>query len=206
MRKVLPAVLAAMALYACGDDDDDEPQNLQEWSTNLVGQGISPDVSGQSTVRQELDEDGFTARISIEDDQSGTRRPWHVHFGTCATGGDIVGDPASYPVLNIAGNGRANATATVEGVRLITGEPYHVNVHLSPDELDTIIACGDLSIVRAPDAGLEGDAAAREDAGRDAGVARDAGVVRDAGVRLDAGVGQDASFPFDAAAVLDASR
>lgn len=199
MRKVLPAAIAAMALCACGDDDDDDaPQDLQQWSTSLVGQGVYTDISGRSTVRQALDEDGFSATIDVEGDVPGARRPWHVHFGTCATGGDIVGDPASYPVLAIAQNGRADATANVDGVQLISGEPYHVNVHLSPDELETIIACGDLSVVRAPDAGLEADAAAPQDAGPDTGVGADAGVTPDAGG------GQDASLPLDAAAVLDA--
>jgi hypothetical protein len=195
MRKVLPTVLAVLALGAC-DDDDDTPQDLQEWSTALVGQGLYPSVRGNSRVRQLLAEDGFTATINIEGDESGTRRAWYVRSGTCATGGDIVGDPDSYPALNVAGNGRASARVSIDRGRLVLGLPYHVSVHASPDQLETIVACGDLSISRDPDAGRGADAAA-DDAGPDSGFETDAGVTRDAGR------GADASLPRDAATTAD---
>jgi hypothetical protein len=70
--------------------------------------------------------------------------PWHVHEGTCETGGPIVGDPAVYPPLTVGTDGRAEANTRLINLRLSEARKYHVNVHRSPSDLATIIACGEL--------------------------------------------------------------
>jgi hypothetical protein len=81
--------------------------------------------------------------INLAGGQAGASHPWHVHRGTCATGGAIVGDITAYPVLRPNSAGAATATALIR-VQLVPGEDYHVNVHRSPGELGEIVACGDL--------------------------------------------------------------
>jgi hypothetical protein len=83
------------------------------------------------------------AAIGIGGAASGATHPWHIHRGTCASGGPIVGDPAAYPALQVGANGNATASATIR-VGLEAGQSYHVNVHQSPQNLGTIVGCTDL--------------------------------------------------------------
>ncbi len=113
------------------------------WRATLVDVDTNTNISGDASVLQVEGESSFDASITIHNDTSTCSRPWHVHFGTCATGGGIVGDPAAYPELVADSAGNASATATV-ATTLDPGQPYHVNVHYSDSQFDRIIACGDL--------------------------------------------------------------
>lgn len=141
MRKAFGVMALAAVLAGCGDDDtvgDDERS-----SASLEGTEGWEQLSGSATVRWVEGTTGFLANIELEGDEPDQVRPWHVHFGTCESGGAIVGPPDDYPPLEIDGNGSAEADATVDA-ELDRDEDYHVNVHLSEEDLDTIIACGDL--------------------------------------------------------------
>jgi Cu/Zn superoxide dismutase len=133
-------VLAAM-LVGCGDDDSVGDQ--VERNADLDGLGDFEELDGDANVRWTQGTSGFLATIELENDEPGAVRPWHVHFGTCGSGGEIVGSAGDYPLLEVGDDGQALATATVSEV-LDSGEDYHVNVHLSETELGTIIACGNL--------------------------------------------------------------
>jgi hypothetical protein len=114
-----------------------------EWRATLVDIDASTNITGESVVLQSEGEQSFNAAVSISNDSATCARPWHVHFGTCATGGAIVGNDADYPDLVVAADGTASATAVV-GVGLDPAQAYHVNVHYSESQFDRIIACGDL--------------------------------------------------------------
>lgn len=90
---------------------------------------------------------GSTASINIRDAVSGAVHPWHVHVGTCATGGGIAGPSSAYTPLNVTAGGNANSTAQLP-MTLDPTQSYHVNVHNSPSDMGTIVACGDLHTVR----------------------------------------------------------
>jgi hypothetical protein len=68
-----------------------------------------------------------------------------VHEGTCETGGPITGDATVYPPLTVGADGRAEANARLLNLKLNEAKKYHINVHRSPTDLATIIACGDLN-------------------------------------------------------------
>jgi hypothetical protein len=136
------------------DDDDDIDEDIDEanddddvdtffWDSSVVGFPGYSTLVGSALVSERVGDTSFVADIDMRNDLPGSVRPWHVHFGTCATGGAIVGDPASYAPLVFDGNGAASATARVAFV-LDPAIPYHINLHLSPSQLDTLIACGDL--------------------------------------------------------------
>jgi len=73
--------------------------------------------------------------------------PWHVHTGRCedAGMGTIVGNPASYPPLRADASGSATAMATVNA-EMPMSQSYHINVHMSPNEMGTVVSCGNITM------------------------------------------------------------
>jgi hypothetical protein len=112
----------------------------REWNATLQTRG-----EGQARATVRAVSGGATTAVAINlagGEPAGTH-PWHIHSGTCATGGPIVGDADRYPPLRPTGAGTAASTATVNAV-LVPEQQYHVNVHRSPAALNQVIACGDL--------------------------------------------------------------
>ncbi len=89
-----------------------------------------------------LPDGGTRANLTLSGGSAGGVHPWHIHEGTCSSGGPIVGDPSAYPVLQPDAGGNASATVALD-VGLSTDADYHVNIHQSPDD-DTVVGCGDL--------------------------------------------------------------
>lgn len=129
------------------DIDDDFPDDVTVWRAAIAGTGDFSQLTGDSVVRQRDDELPFNASVTIRGDVANAVRPWHVHFGTCGSGGDIVGDDLAYPRLNTGSGGMASAAARIS-FDLDEDEPYHVNIHESDAALQNIIACGDLVVQR----------------------------------------------------------
>ena len=126
-------------------DDDDTPPAVLEWQATLISTDVFQwQLTGFARVLQTVGNTAFTASISIRNDLPGTARPWHVHFGSCATGGDIVGEDAAYPRLSVDTGGASTGVVTIRDIALDPAALYHVNVHQSNAQLGTLIACGDL--------------------------------------------------------------
>jgi hypothetical protein len=78
-------------------------------------------------------------------------RPAHIHSGSCANLGDVV-----YPLTNLVaptGTTSGQATATVAETSFTTVDvsltdllagTFAINVHESPENIGTYIACGDI--------------------------------------------------------------
>lgn len=163
--KKLCLLALTLAAAACTDDDDDDgtivvqpptddtggdtggdqTPTVFEWHANITSNDIYRwQIAGASTVLQNEGDTAFTASIDIRNDLAGSARPWHVHFGTCATGGGIVGDDAAYPRLSVDTAGASSTTVTIRDVALDPAASYHINVHESDAQFSTLIACGDL--------------------------------------------------------------
>ena len=146
--KMLVMVAGLAALTACsarvepdGDVDVDPVTDMVgDWDASLSPRANSG-VSGSAAARSTLANSGASVRIWGA--QSGARHPWHVHSGTCASGGPIVGAASAYPLLGVGTDGGATASASVD-VALDESQSYHVNVHRSPTDM-SVIACGDLN-------------------------------------------------------------
>jgi hypothetical protein len=159
--------LLALSLFAlsCTDDDDDDnivvvppsdddtggdtggdqTPTVLEWRANITSNDIyQGQITGSSQVLQNVGDTAFTASIDIRNDVPGTVRPWHVHFGTCGSGGGIVGSDAAYPRLAVGSDGAAGNTVTIRDIALDPAASYHVNVHESDAQFSLLIACGDL--------------------------------------------------------------
>jgi hypothetical protein len=101
-------------------------------------------VSGTATVTAGMGADQTSAEITVSGLAGGNTYPWHVHSGSCATGGPIVGPPDAYTPLTVSASGSADAKAQIPIATPTSGQ-YHVNVHKSQAEMNVIIACGDLT-------------------------------------------------------------
>ena len=94
----------------------------------------------------------LTPGLAAQDDDADAH-PAHIHSGSCADLGDVV-----YPLTDITPVGgdteRTGAASAipVEGSTTVVDTPlqdlvdgdFAINVHLSADEIDTYIACGDI--------------------------------------------------------------
>ena len=104
---------------------------------------------GGSKIRGEVEmvagkTPGTTAvEVSVARDAAGAVRPWHVHVGSCAKGGPVLGAAAAYPALRVNGKGTAEGTATLR-LALPDSGSFYVNVHESASAMAKIVACGDL--------------------------------------------------------------
>jgi hypothetical protein len=145
MRRMIHPIVASVILVACGTDGTGITGE-REWQAVLQGGAGWEHLSGSTVVRSIPGTVGFTATAALSGDEAGVVRPWHVHFNTCAQGGGIVGQDADYPRLTVGANGSATVTVTVPH-SLDPAASYHVNVHRADNDLATIIACGDLSLV-----------------------------------------------------------
>jgi len=87
---------------------------------------------------------GTTAvEVTYAGDAAGAVRPWHVHVGSCAKGGPVLGAASAYPTLRVDGKGAATGKATLRLVLPDSGS-FYVNIHESAAAMTKIVACGDL--------------------------------------------------------------
>jgi hypothetical protein len=146
-RKLLVLTVAVGALAGCPSDPVAPPAPTGEWFGVIQGADGWEHLSGQSGFIWTEGATTFETFAQIEGDEVGAVRPWHVHENTCAAGGDIVGSDADYPRLVTDATGVATVVTFVpRGID--PNADYHVNIHLSVDEMETIIACGDLTLVQ----------------------------------------------------------
>lgn len=88
--------------------------------------------------------EGTHVAIDLDGGEAGAVYPWHIHSGEC---GDvqppIVGAADAYPPIQVGDGGEGDAEASIAATLDGDGD-YIVNVHLSPTQLDSIVACGEL--------------------------------------------------------------
>jgi hypothetical protein len=125
------------------DVDVESPtQQGEEWTVGLEGTGSHASFRGNARAR--VIAGTTTTTLQVTGGMSGARHPWHIHRGTCATGGPIVGEPSAYPPIVIGTDGSGQQSAQIQ-LQLNEAERYHLNVHASATDMSTIVACGDLN-------------------------------------------------------------
>jgi CHRD domain len=70
---------------------------------------------------------------------SGHIYPTHIHSGSCASNGDVV-----IPLENVGGDSGLSITLTTVPYTEIVNGDYYLNVHQSPENLSSIISCGEI--------------------------------------------------------------
>jgi hypothetical protein len=159
MSRIAFSLVAALASSGCSDEDGiagdigddvdgvidegDIPPGVLQWNAALLDVDPSTEIAGDAIAQMVEGAQSFSATLAIRSDAPGAVRPWHVHQGTCETGGAIVGDDASYPRLTIGSDGTTAANVALR-MPLDIREAYYVDVHFSDLEFNRIVACGDL--------------------------------------------------------------
>lgn len=113
-----------------------------EWRAAMAGKD-GRKVSGTATATPTADGAGTDVVVTIDGDTPGATRPWHVHAGSCAKAGPVLGGARAYPPMTIDRSGHGTASATIAMALSDTGS-YYVNLHDAAAAMGVIVACGDL--------------------------------------------------------------
>ncbi|HYR06358.1 MAG TPA: hypothetical protein VEQ60_01240 [Longimicrobium sp.] len=135
-------VLAVLA--ACAPPPSPAPQQGPlEWHGEMIERGGYA-ITGAGYVQNRYGR--IVAMAMLFNATPGQELPWHVHRGTCGVpGGPIVGPDSSYQPVTVAADGSGVRSAEVHGMRLDPTQRYKLDVHRSPDEMDVIVACANLT-------------------------------------------------------------
>ena len=154
MKKFIYFFLAlglSVGLQSCSDDDgslygDDNPDPINlESKTYDLGSVAVPDISGSATFTD--NEDGsVTIDLTLQNTPAGGQHPAHIHFNTAVEGGGIA------LTLGVVDGDTGESSITVTALDDGTPVTYeellefdgYINVHLSIDELATLVAQGDI--------------------------------------------------------------
>lgn len=122
------------------DIDIQKPGVPETWSAMLNAVGGSG-VSG--TAKGTTAHDSTHVTVNVKGAQPGATLPWHIHDGKCTdSGAPVFGDASAYPPLVVGSDGTATATAHLS-TKLNEARNYIINIHASPTNMGTIVACGD---------------------------------------------------------------
>jgi hypothetical protein len=93
-------------------------------------------VSGTATLTEE---DGQTnVAIELEGTPEDGVHPVHIHSGTCDDLGDVV-----FPLEDVV-DGMSESTVEASIADILAAD-HAINVHLSADEMDVYVACGEIT-------------------------------------------------------------
>jgi hypothetical protein len=155
LQRILTLVGAAAALSACASSQQAagraDPTLARaastapvQWTATLASLSGST-VTGTATTAPSDNAEQTRASVTISGAEPGAVHPWHIHSGRCGDNGPIVGPASAYPPLTASAEGAASVTANLPYATPMSGS-YYVNVHRSPTEMGTIVACGNLAI------------------------------------------------------------
>lgn len=148
--------LAAASLDAAAQEATATPtlEELQQLRDEAIADGApqleltfeefnDSGVEGTATL-YDLGDDGTLVAISITG--GGDAHPAHIHEGTCG-----ASEPEPYETLaTVDDSGESLSLVDVSLTDLIDGGDYTVDLHLSPDELGTLIACANIEGTPTP--------------------------------------------------------
>jgi hypothetical protein len=155
MKTLMVAGLTVLglALISCGgrqavEINPDAQPLANRWNGTLSSRpeltGVS-DIRGQGWMAGDPKEQGQTrAHVEISNAVPGGRHPWHVHRGQCGSDQGILGPADAYQPLKVEDDGRASGTATLP-IPVPRSGSYFINIHASPRNMSTIVACGNLA-------------------------------------------------------------
>lgn len=144
LMKFLFGVLAVMAftMISCGDDDENTTGEKMSYSLDEKnGSGVDGDIEFV-----ELNDGRIQIEISVSGTSSGNTHPAHIHMNSAAVGGDII--ISLDPVDGATGSSVTIVDKTDSGTAFtfdqIGNLDAYVNIHLSADDLATIVSQGDI--------------------------------------------------------------
>ena len=146
MRKTGLLLTLAMAAGCAGTTGGSASSGggelIVDFEGPLTASRSYPTVGG--TVRAVASLGTTAVFVNLRGGQPGASYLWRIHTGACGSGGAAVAGVGEPSPLQPDAQGAARVTATIP-VQLASNQRYHVNVHLSRDRMDVIVACGDLT-------------------------------------------------------------
>lgn len=152
LLKSFPVILSVMLGLGCSNDDngnggpmDDTPSATASTKTYLLGSVAVPNISGTATFTKFTD-NSVTVDLELQNTPAGGQHPAHIHFNTAVEGGGIaitlgtVNGDTGTSSINFK-NLDSGSAITYEELLDFDG---YINVHLSSEELGTIVAQGDI--------------------------------------------------------------
>lgn len=147
MKKLVFALMMVAGFTSCDSDDDgvDIPPFEGDTKEYTLNEMSDSGVSGTVTFIE--NEDGSaTVEFDLEGTEDGNMHPAHIHIGTAAEGGDIA--VTFDPIDGSTGSSTTEVSALdndtdITYEELVAYDGY-INVHLSEDELETIVAQTDI--------------------------------------------------------------
>ena len=136
------SLVAAAALMAVSSSVAFAALRHMDYTITIAGKDGAA-VHGSGTAKAE--DKTTEVEIKLMGDVAGSVRPWHIHTGSCATGGGIFGGARSYTPITIDAKGDGAAKASVPASLPDTGH-FYVNIHESSANMGKIVACGDLKM------------------------------------------------------------
>jgi len=133
---------AAFTMTSCGDDDEKTTGNRVSYNLNeRSDSGVSGDIEFV-----ELENGKIQAEISLSGTTNGNTHPAHVHMNSAALGGDILisltpvagATGSSVTIFDKDDNGNALTFNQIDNL------DAYVNIHKSADELEVVVAQGDI--------------------------------------------------------------
>lgn len=114
------------------------------WSAKIAGTEGGA-ITGDATMKPTADGKGTEVSVMLMGDAAGATRPWHVHIGSCAKKGGVLGGGAAYTPITVDASGHGMTKATLALPSPDTGS-YYVNIHESAGNMGKIVACGDFAM------------------------------------------------------------
>ncbi|MGK0412415.1 MAG: hypothetical protein ACJA1B_000610, partial [Polaribacter sp.] len=145
IKLILLLITTSLVLYNCNDDED----NTVPAPSDTIGFDLpSKDVAGISggATFIENSNGSITAVLHLSGTPDGGSHPAHIHFNTAAEGGGIA---LSFNPVNGSDGQSVTTFSTLDDGTPITLDELmnfdgYINVHLSSDQLGTIVAQGDI--------------------------------------------------------------
>jgi hypothetical protein len=153
MKKFLLAMFIAlpfMFMSCSGDDDAVDPDGdgddfEGETKSFELYSVADPSISGTATF-MENEDNSTTVEIELDGTPDGGMHPAHIHYNTAAEGGDIA--VSFEPIDGATGMSTTTFSTLDDGTNITYEEAInfdgYINVHLSADDLGTLVAQGDI--------------------------------------------------------------
>ncbi|WP_425389834.1 CHRD domain-containing protein [Ekhidna sp.] len=139
-------IITSAFLISCGDDDGvTAPLPTGNTTVYVLGELDVDGISGTAEF-VENDDNSVTVNLSLNGTPDGGTHPAHIHFNTAAEGGGIAVSLGA--VDGTTGESSVTFSTLDDGTSITYNELLnfdgYINVHLSAEELGTIVAQGDI--------------------------------------------------------------
>lgn len=146
-KTLLPFLVMIPFLFInCSNDDDiDSAPTVLNSKIYTLGTVGDFGVSGTAKFIENSDST-LSIEIDLQNTTAGGNHPAHIHFNTAAEGGDIA--LTLEPINGDTGKSKTTFTTLNDGTAItyqgLLDFNGYINVHLSPTELSTLVAQGDI--------------------------------------------------------------